>query len=118
MYCLLTGNRNPDSPRNMANHARTGIYRMPRGGSSWTLLRKKVNMPARYAATKPWQYPTGGIEELGGDLLDSRTGEQDLHTRVCTWGANATASYRAVNERSAPIPVAPTRLTDPPPLHA
>lgn len=39
---LLTGNRALGSPRNMANQARTGIYRMARGGSTWTLLRGKV----------------------------------------------------------------------------
>jgi hypothetical protein len=46
VYALLTGNRAPDNPRNMLNRNRTGIYRMPRGGSSWTLLRGTIQMVA------------------------------------------------------------------------
>lgn len=44
VYMLLTGNRAIGSPRNMANQARTGVYRMPRGGGTWTLLRGKVRL--------------------------------------------------------------------------
>lgn len=42
VYMLLTGNRAIGSPRNMANQPRTGVYKMPRGGDSWTLLRGQV----------------------------------------------------------------------------
>lgn len=62
VYCLLTGNRAIGSPRDMASQARTGIYRMPRGGSRWILLRGQVTLPAAFAGTKPWQYPTGQRE--------------------------------------------------------
>lgn len=45
VYMLLTGNRAIGTSRNMANQARTGIYMMPRGGSTWTPLRGKVSTP-------------------------------------------------------------------------
>jgi hypothetical protein len=61
VYVLLTGNRAYGTPRNMLNQPRTGIYRMPRGGSSWQLLRGTVyvNPAANVKDIKPWQYPTG-----------------------------------------------------------
>lgn len=60
VYALLTGNRNPGSPRNMLDQPKTGIWRIPRGGTTWTLLRGTVTMPAAFAGTAPWQYPIGG----------------------------------------------------------
>lgn len=64
VYCLMTGVYAPDTPRHSANQARTGIWRMPRGGASWTLLRGAVALPPELAGERPWQYPTGG--SLGG----------------------------------------------------
>lgn len=59
VYCLMTGVYAPDTPRHAANQARTGIWRMPRGGSAWTLLRGSVALPPELAGERPWQYPTG-----------------------------------------------------------
>jgi subtilisin family serine protease len=59
VYILLTGNRAYGKPRNMLNQPRTGIYRMPRGGSQWALLRGSVAVNPAVKDVKPWQYPTG-----------------------------------------------------------
>jgi hypothetical protein len=56
VYCLLTGIRKPGDERNMANQARTGIYRMKRGGTEWEMLRGEVVVP-KGIMDKPWQYP-------------------------------------------------------------
>ncbi len=72
VYCLMTGIRLPGSPRNMANQARTGIYRMPRGGSTWTPLRGTVVVPPG-VTDLPWYYPTSFAVDWSSGSAGART---------------------------------------------